>query len=104
RSDVFWRTGAAVDVAGIEKLPANAPVHSDSVCDFFNIGAARVANRGDGVDVGNFQSEKRIRRVLNELGAVNSGYEHGRHERLVNLFHQIDSVLTLRANHDAVRM
>ena len=64
RGDVFWKTGTAVSDAGIEKLAAYAPVHSNSVRDFFHVCSARIADRGYGVDVGNFQGEERIRSVL----------------------------------------
>ena len=42
--------------------------------------------------------------MLDQLGAVNPGDQNGRHERLVNLFHQINSVLTLGPNDNAIWM
>src|SRR5205807_2598928 len=87
RGDVLWKTRPAIADAGVEKITPNAPVHSDTVGDFFDVGAARFADRRDSVDVGDLQSEKRIRGMFDELGAVNVGHENGRHERLINFLH-----------------
>jgi hypothetical protein len=42
--------------------------------------------------------------MFDELGAVYIGNEDRRHEWFVQLFHQVDGVLALRSNHDAIRM
>ena len=42
--------------------------------------------------------------MFDELGAVNIGNEDWCHEWFVQLLHQVDSVLALRANHNAIRM
>src|SRR5438067_1370768 len=47
-------------------------------------------------------TEERIRRVLDQFRAVDVGHKDRRHERLVDLFHEIDGVFALRADHDAV--
>src|SRR6202040_1044878 len=52
RSHIFRKTGTTISDAGIEKLAADAPVHSDSVCDFFHVCSAGVADRGYGINVG----------------------------------------------------
>ena len=64
RRDVFRKTRTAVSDTGVEKLAAYASVHSNSVRDFLHVRSARVADRGYGIDVGNFQGEERIRSVL----------------------------------------
>ena len=90
RGDVLRETGAAIADAGVEKIAADPAIHADAVRDFFDVRAARFADGGDGVDVGNLQREERIGGVLDQLGAVDVGHENRRHERLVNLLHQID--------------
>ena len=100
--DVFRETGAAVADAGVEKIAPDAPIHADAVRHFLDIGAARFADRGDGVDVGNLEREKGIGGVLDQLRAVDVGHQNRRHEWLVNLLHQIDRALALRADHDPV--
>ena len=102
RGDVLWETGAAVADAGVEKISPDTPIHADAVGHFFDVGAARFADRGDGVDVGNLEREKRIGGVLDQLRAVDVGHENRRHERLVNLLHQVDRALALRADHDSI--
>ena len=87
---------------GVEKVPADASVHPDAVGHFFHVRAARFADRGDGVDVGNLQREEGIGGVLDQLRAVDVGDEDRRHERLVDLLHQVDRALALRADDDAV--
>src|SRR5450432_3697243 len=42
--------------------------------------------------------------MLNQLSAVYVGDENWRHERLVDLFHEVNGVFALCANHDAVRL
>ena len=103
RGDILRETGAAVADTGIEKIATDALIHADAVRDFLDIRAARFADRGDGVDVGNLQREKRIGGVLDQLGAVDVGHENRRHERFVNLLHQVDRLLALRADDDAIR-
>ena len=50
-SNVFGKTRAAVSNPSIKKITANAMIHSNPVRDFFDIGATRLANRRDRVDV-----------------------------------------------------
>ncbi len=40
--------------------------------------------------------------MLDQLRAVDIGDQNRRHERLVNLFHQVDRALALRADHDPI--
>jgi hypothetical protein len=42
--------------------------------------------------------------MFNKLGTANVGHEDRCHERLIDLFHQIDGVFALRSDHDPVRM
>ena len=79
-------------------------IHSNSISDFFNIGSAGLANRRDRVDIRNFQGQKRIRAMLDELGAVDIGDENRRHKRLVNFLHEVDRMFALGSYHDAVGM
>src|SRR5262249_20356220 len=104
RSDVFWKARTAVTDSGVKKLPPDPAVHSNSICNLFHISAAGVADRGNGVDIRNLQSQERIGRVFDEFGAVDPGDKHRRHERFVNFFQQVDRMLTLRADDDAVRV
>ena len=58
RSDVFGKTGTAVSNSRLKKIAPDPMIHSNSVGDFFDIGAAGLANRRDRVDIGNFQGQK----------------------------------------------
>src|SRR5262249_48395656 len=51
RSDILGETGTAVSNSSVQKIAANPMIHSNSVSDLFDIGAARLANRGDRVDI-----------------------------------------------------
>src|ERR1700730_14754962 len=42
--------------------------------------------------------------MFDQLGAVDVGYQNRRHERFVDLLHEIDCVFTLCTNHDPVRV
>src|SRR6266566_335971 len=42
--------------------------------------------------------------MFDELGAINISYKNRCHEWLINLLHEIDGMLALRSNHDAIRM
>ena len=72
--------------------------------DFLHVRAGGFADVGDGVDVGNFQREKRIGRVLDEFGGIDVGDDDGRVERRVNLLHRRDGPLRADADDHAVRL
>ena len=42
--------------------------------------------------------------MFDELGAANISHKDRCHEWLINLLHEIDGMLALRSNHDAIRM
>ena len=42
--------------------------------------------------------------MLDQFCAIDVSHENWRHERFINLFHQIDRMLILRADHNTVRM
>ena len=79
-------------------------IHSNSVGDFFNIGAARLTDRGDRIDVRNLQRQKRVCAMLDELRAVNVSHQHRRHKWLINLLHEIDGMFALCSDHNPVGM
>ena len=70
--------------------------------DFLHVRAGRFADGGDGVDVGNFQRQKRIGGVLDEFGGIDVGDDDGRVERRVNLLHRRDGPLRTDADDNAV--
>ena len=102
--DVLGKTRAAVADSGVEEVASDPAVHADPVGDLLDIRAAGLADLGDGVDVGNFQGEERIGCVLDELGRVDVGHQHGGHERLVDLLHEGDRALAVAADDDPVRL
>ena len=85
---ILRKTTAAEADAGVEKPAADALVQADARGDFLHIRAGGLANGGDGVDVGNFQREKGIRRVLDQFGGIDVGDDDRRVERRVNFLHR----------------
>ncbi len=75
RLHVLGKTETSIAEAGFEELAANARVEAHGMGDFLDVGADFFAEIGDDVGVADFQSEKRIRGVLDELGAVDGGDE-----------------------------
>src|SRR5665213_2919378 len=102
RAQVLRKTTAAETDARVQKSAADALVQTDALRDFLDVRAGGLADVGDGVDVGNFQREKRIRRVLDEFGGINVGDDDGRLERRVNLRHRRDGTLRADTDDDAV--
>ncbi len=74
----------------------------DAVGHLLHVRAGGFADGGDGVDVGNLQREKRIRRVLDEFGGIDVGDDNRRVERRVNLLHGRDRPLRADADDHAV--
>ena len=72
---------------GIQELASDARVHAHPVGDFLDVGAGQFAQHGDGVDVGNFQREKRIGGVLDQLRRIDVRHDDGRVIGRVNLLH-----------------
>ena len=102
RAQVLRKTTAAETDAGVEEPAADALVQADALGDFLHVRAGGLADVGDGVDVGNFQREKGIRRVLDEFGGVDVGDDDRRVERRVNLLHRGDGPLRADADDHAV--
>src|ERR1019366_2079977 len=102
RAQILRKTTAAKTDAGVEETAANALVQADAVSDFLHVRVGGFADVGDGVDVGNFQREKGIRRVLDEFRRVDVGDDDGRVERRISLRHRGDGTLRADANDDAV--
>ena len=67
-----------------------------------HVRAGGLADGGDGVDVGNLQREKGIRRVLDEFGGVDVRDDDRRLERRVNFLHRGDGPLRADADDNAV--
>ena len=70
RAQILRKTTAAESDAGIEKTAANPLVQTRCPRDLLHVRAGGLADNGDRVDVGNFQREKGIRRVLDEFGGM----------------------------------
>src|SRR5437667_1955943 len=58
RSNILGETGTAVSNSSVKKITADAMIHANSICNFFDIGAAGLADRRDRVDVRNFQCQE----------------------------------------------
>src|SRR6266436_395177 len=70
---VFRKTKTAVAESGLEKLSANTSVETHSMCDFLDVRADLFAQIRDDIGITDFQRQKGIRSVLNQLGAVDGG-------------------------------
>src|SRR3954447_2927978 len=101
-AEVFREATSAEAKAGIQKAAADAGIHAHAVRDLLNVCAARFANNRDGVDVGNFQREKGIGRVLDQLRGVDIRDDDRRLERLVDGFHGSHGALGAHAHDHAV--
>src|SRR5258708_37776322 len=75
RLHVLGKTETSIAEACVEELAANARVEAHGMGDFLDVGADFFAEIGDDVGVTDFQRKKRIRSVLDELGAVDGGDE-----------------------------
>src|SRR4029077_3221580 len=51
RSDILRETGTAVSNSRVQEIAPDAMIHSNSVGDFFDVGAARLTDRRDRVDI-----------------------------------------------------
>ena len=56
--NIFGKTGTAVADPSVEEITANAMVHSNSVGDFFDVGAARLTNGRHRVNIRNLQRQE----------------------------------------------
>src|SRR5208337_3754216 len=101
---VLREAGPPVTESGIKELAPDPFIRADSFGDLFYIGPARLTDGRDGVNVRDFQSQERVRRVLNELGAIDVGDHDRGEEGLVNLFHECEGPVTLRPDHDSIRL
>src|SRR5260370_9260729 len=72
---ILWKTKASVTETGFEELAADARIESHGMRHFFDVCTDFFAQIGDYVCITDFQREERIRRVLNELGAIDGGNE-----------------------------
>ena len=102
--EVFRETRAAVADPGVKEIAPDPAIHPDPIRHLFDVGSARFANGGDGIDVGNLEGEEGVGGVLDQLRAVDIGHEDRRHEGLVDLLHETDRLFALCADHDPVRV
>src|SRR5208283_373116 len=102
-AEVLRETTAAKADAGVEKAAADAFVHPHAGGNFLHVRPGRFAERGDGVDVGNFERQKRIGGVLDEFGGIDVGDDDGRVERRVNLLHHRGGTLRTDTDDNPVR-
>ena len=72
--------------------------------DFLDIGAGGFAEDGNGVDVGYFQGEKGIGRVLDQLGRLDVGDDDRRMEGGVKALHGLDRPRRGDADDHAIRL
>src|SRR5690242_5562352 len=75
RLDVFREAKTTKAESSFQKLAADARVESHRVGDFFYVRSYLLAKISQHIGVADFQRQKRIRGVLDELGAVNGGNE-----------------------------
>ena len=69
-AQVLGKAASAEAQRRIQEPPADAVVHAHAVGHFLHIGAGRLAQDGDGVDIGDLQRQKGIGRVLDQLRRV----------------------------------
>jgi len=58
RSNIFGKAGTTVPNSGVQEITANAMIHTDSIGDFFHIGAACLTNGRHGVDIRDLQRQE----------------------------------------------
>src|SRR5690349_18348357 len=73
RLNVFWKTEAAVAQPGFEELSANPRVQAHGASDFLDVGAKLFAQVRDDVCIADFEREKGVGGVLDELSAADGG-------------------------------
>ena len=88
----FYMLHNVLQVRGTEAAP-NARVHANAVCHFLHVGARGFAHQRNRVDVGNLQREKRIGRVLDQLGGMDVGDDDGRAIRCKDFLHRLHRTL-----------
>jgi hypothetical protein len=54
----------------LRKFRPNSPIHPDAIRHSFDIRTARIADRGNGVDIRNLEREKRVGGVFDQLPAL----------------------------------
>src|SRR4029077_679770 len=77
RLQVFWQAESTEAQPGMQKARPAARIHAHGSSDLSDIGAEALGKIGHHVGGGNFQREKRVRSVLDQLGAVDSGHQPG---------------------------
>ena len=88
----------------MEELEPDARVVADAEGDLAHVGAHRLAQVGDLVDERHLRGEKRVRRVLDELGRRGVGHEDRSSQASVELGHAHGDAGVLAADDDAVRL
>src|SRR5215472_14434322 len=71
--NVFREAETAISQASLEELAANARVQAHGASDFFDVSAKLLAQIGDDIRVADFECEKRVGSVFDELGAADGG-------------------------------
>ena len=90
RTCVFWKARAAVARAWMQEFSADAVVHSHAAGNIVNVAADRVAKIRDLVDERDLCREKRVSRVLDQLGRLERSDDDRRFdqiERPIKLLH-----------------
>jgi len=75
---VLGEAGTAVTDAGTKEFWADACVEAHAARHLLDVGVGGFAEIGDGIDKGDFESEKGIGGMLDDLGALGGGEEDGR--------------------------
>ena len=101
-AEVLGKAAPAEAQRRIQEAASDALIHTHAVGHFLHIRARRLAQHRDGVDVGNLEREKRIRRVLDQLRRIDVRHDDGGVERGINLLHRGHRPLRADANDHAV--
>ena len=93
---ILGEAGAAVAEAGAQELGPDAGVKAHAGGDVFDVRVDRFGEVGDGVDEGDFERQKSIGGVLDDLGALRGGDEQ--FGRIVRAQHARQGVGWLRSS------
>jgi hypothetical protein len=90
----------------VQELATDAAIKPDAACHVVHIGADLLAQIRHLVDEGNLHCQKRIGRILGQLGRLNSG-EHDRRldqiERAIQPPQHFPGAFAFGADHHAIR-
>ena len=101
-AQVFGEATSAKAKRGIQEFAADARVHAHAVGHFLHVGAGGFAKDRNGVDVGNFQGQKRIGRVLDQFRGIDVRDDDRRVEGRINFLHGLHRPLGANPHHHPV--